>query len=216
MSAVASAVGSGLIGGIGSMIAGNTQAQAAQKAAQQANQTLDKTYNQVRSDESPYTGAGSSAIGTVSSDLQNGTGFAQPFTMSQFYNDPGYQFTLQQGENAVNNSAAAKGGLLSGATQKALAQYSTGLANQTYSDAYNRYLQTSNQDYNQLMGVANLGQNATQSVNQAGLNTGDQQAQNTYNSDIGAGNARAAGIMGATNALAGGATSLGQYYAMSK
>lgn len=213
MSVAANLIGGGLVKGIGSIIAGTQQAAGYQDAANQANQTLTNTNNQIRTDFTPYTSAGSSAITALNNNLQNGTGFAKNFTMSDFYNDPGYQFTLQQGQNAVNNSAAARGGLLSGGAAKGLASYNTGLANQTYNDAWNRYMQNRQQGYNELMGVAGMGQNALNTVSNAGLTTGTQQAQNTFNALTGAADARSAGIMGMGNGVGGGMSSLGQYYA---
>jgi hypothetical protein len=44
---------------------------------------------------------------------------------------PGYQFTLKQGLEAVNRSAAARGMAASGNTSAELARYATGLADQT-------------------------------------------------------------------------------------
>ena len=194
----------GVVSGISSIFASNAQ----QDAANKANAQLGGTLSNITDSQKPYTTAGNQAISTMSNDVANGTGFAKAFNMNDFYNDPGYQFTLQQGTNAVNNSAAAKGGLLSGAAAKGLANYTTGLANQTYGDAFNRYMQNRQQGYNELSGIANLGQSATQNVNNAALNVGNLQAQNT----IGAGNAQAAGIMGLANGLSGSMSNLGQYY----
>ena len=204
------ALSAGLMGagalaqGIGSIFASNAQ----QKAAGEANQTLGGALSSIKSSQTPYTNAGSQAISSLQNDLSNGSGFAAPFAMKDFYNSPGYQFTLQQGQNAINNSAAAKGGLLSGAAGKGLAQYSAGLANQTYNSAYSNYLQNRQQGYNELAGVAGMGQQATQNVNSATQNIAGQQAQNT----IGAGNAAAAGIMGMAGAAGSGANTLGQAY----
>lgn len=49
-----------------------------------------------------------------------------------FEQDPGYQFRLQQGEQAINRSAAARGGRLGGDTLKALNDYAQGQASQEY------------------------------------------------------------------------------------
>lgn len=65
--------------------------------------------------------------------------------------DPGYQFRLQEGTNAVQGSAAAKGSALSGATLKALAKYGQNYASNEYQNAYNRAYQTwagNTQQYN--------------------------------------------------------------------
>lgn len=216
MSFASSLVGAGIGGvtkGIGSIIAGNTQADAYRDAANQANSTLTDTYNKIRADYNPYTSVGSNAAGKLNNYLNN----TPQFKMADFYSDPGYQFTLQQGQNAVNNSAAARGGLLSGAAAKGLADYTTGLANQTYGDAYNRYMQNRQQTYNELTGATGIGMDATGAVSNAGLSTGSQQAQNTFNAISGAGNAQAAGIYGLTSGLGNAAQgTLAQYYASRK
>ena len=112
--------------------------------------------------------AGQNALNTIGQDQANGTGFATPFNPSTYIDTPGYQFQLQQGNNAIQSSAAATGGALNGGTLKALDQYTTGLANTTYGQAYNQYLQNSAQQYNQLYGVASLGENATATTGQQG------------------------------------------------
>ncbi len=61
------------------------------------------------------------------------------FTMQDYQADPGYQFRLDQGNKALNNSAAARGSLLSGATLKAIADYNSGAASQEYGAAQNRF-----------------------------------------------------------------------------
>lgn len=52
--------------------------------------------------------------------------------------DPGYQFRLNQGVDAIEGSAAARGGLFSGATGKSINDYAQNLASQEYQNAYNR------------------------------------------------------------------------------
>jgi hypothetical protein len=197
----------GAVGGITSLIAGNQQRNAATKAAQQGNQILTDANNTARSDLAPYRTAGTTALSKLTSTVTN----PQQFTMADFYNDPAYQFTLNQGNQAIERSAAARGGLLSGAAGKAIGQYTTNLANQTYGDAYNRYLQTRQQGYNELSGVAGLGLNATNSTVNAGVGTAGQQAGNLVNAITGAGNATAAGTVGAGNAIG---QSLSDYYLM--
>lgn len=53
-------------------------------------------------------------------------------------NDPGYQFTQQQGEQALNRSLGAQGGLFSGRALKEASYFNTGLASKYYGDAYAR------------------------------------------------------------------------------
>lgn len=55
-----------------------------------------------------------------------------------FQADPGYQFRQQQQQQAIERSAAAGGGLFSGATLSDLAQKSSQMASDEYGNAYNR------------------------------------------------------------------------------
>lgn len=76
-----------------------------------------------------------------------------------FEASPGYLFRLQEGQKAIERSAAARGGLYSGATMKAIDTYSQGVA----SDEYSNYV-------NRLAALAGVGQTATNSTAQAGQN----------------------------------------------
>jgi hypothetical protein len=131
---------------------------------------LSNANSQIQPMYSPYTQAGSTAL----SQEQQLTGPGGPltnqfsFNPSNLQNDPGYQFTLQQGQQALQRSAAAQGNLFSGGTLKSLAGYTTGTANQYFNDAYNRALSTFNTNQQQslnrvgaLSNIANLGYGAT-------------------------------------------------------
>jgi hypothetical protein len=64
-------------------------------------------------------------------------------------NSPGYQFRLNEGQDALNKSLSARGGLFSGRALKESQELGQGLADQTYKD----YI-------NQLYGLNSSGQNA--------------------------------------------------------
>jgi len=53
--------------------------------------------------------------------------------------DPGYLFRLSEGQKVLENSAAARGGLLSGQTGKALQQYGQNFASNEFGNIYDRY-----------------------------------------------------------------------------
>jgi hypothetical protein len=98
----------------------------------------------------------------------------QNFNMKQ---SPGYQFQLQQGLNSIQNSAAAGGGALSGATMKAMQQYGTGLAAQDYQNMFNNYMKqqgmgqdVQNQAYNQYAGQQKIGMENAQQTFEDQLN----------------------------------------------
>ena len=68
-------------------------------------------------------------------------------TWQEAYNDPGYQFALQQGQKALQGSAAARGMLNTSGTLKSLSNYNQQAAAQQYGNVYNRALQDYNVNY---------------------------------------------------------------------
>lgn len=80
--------------------------------------------------------------------------------------DPGYQFGLDQGNQALDRKIAASGGRVSGAAIKAGTRFATDYATTGYGAAYQR-----GQDrLNRLAALANVGQTATSGSAQAGAN----------------------------------------------
>lgn len=65
------------------------------------------------------------------------TPFSAP-SASDAMNDPGYAFSVQQGENALQNWAAAKGTLNDSGTANALTQYGQQSAGTQYQNVWNR------------------------------------------------------------------------------
>lgn len=64
------------------------------------------------------------------------------FDPSSLYDDPSYQFRLDQGQKALDRSGAASGRLLSGAQLQASSDYNQAAASQEYGNVYNRALGT--------------------------------------------------------------------------
>lgn len=134
------------------------------------------------------------------------------FTMDDYLEDPGYQFRLQQGEQAINRAAAAAGRYDSGRALKDLGEFNSGMASQEFGNAYNRWNNDQTNIFNRLSGVAGTGQQATNSLAQLGQNA----AANIGNIQLQAGNAAAAGKIGSANAwggaLGGVTNALAQYF----
>jgi hypothetical protein len=144
-------------------------------------------------------------------------GFTAP-TAAQAAATPGYQFAQQQGQLALQNSAAARGGLLSGNTAEALDQYSQGLADntyqQTYQNAFNTFNSNQANQYNRLASLAGVGQTSAAQLNSAGQAAANNigNISQTAGAQIGqsaqnAGAATASGYVGAANAINGGINS---------
>jgi hypothetical protein len=62
-------------------------------------------------------------------------------TAADVGNDPGYQFRVKEGQDALERSAAAKGTLLTGGTLKDLESYAQDLASTEYDKMYDRAVQ---------------------------------------------------------------------------
>lgn len=97
---------------------------------------------------------------------------------SGFQADPSYQFRLNEGQNALNRSLAAKGGLLSGSAVKAGQRYASDYASQEYGNYWNRLSQ-----------LAGFGAQSTATTSAANQNTGNSMANNMFQGA----NARASG-----------------------
>jgi hypothetical protein len=122
-----------------------------------------------------------------------------PFTMQQFQADPGYAFRLQEGLKALDRSAAARGGLLSGATLKGAQRYGQDLGSQEYTNAFNRYQIERQARLNPLQSLAGMSQTAANTLTGAA----GQFGQNLAEGAATMGNIRASGYMNQANALTG-------------
>lgn len=131
-----------------------------------------------------------------------GTSTNQQDAFAKFRNTPGYQFGMDEGNKSVQASAAARGGLNSGATLKSLMKFGNDYADQ---QGYTPYM-------NRLASLSGLGQTATNQIGQYGQNAANQMGQNTIN----AGQARAQGIYDKSNAWSNlgqqAAGAFGQWY----
>lgn len=141
-------------------------------------------------------------------------------------NDPGFQFREQQGDTALQNSAAARGGLLTGGTAKALTDFAQNDASNEYANVYNRALNNYNTNYNtftndqtnefnRLADLSGEGQVSANQLSTAGLNTANQVGSTllTAGNQIGnninnAGAANASGFVGGANAINSGISGL--------
>lgn len=149
------------------------------------------SYNQqLAASQSPQTTQGQAGFGDLN----------RKFTADDFTADPGYDFRLSEGMKGINNSAAARGGVLSGAALKAASKYNQNFASNEYSNVYNRFNTDQTNKFNRLASIAGVGQMANNQVAAAGTNMANNVSQN----QLGAGNARASGYVGQSNALTGG------------
>lgn len=108
-----------------------------------------------RNSTAPYNTFGQSFLDPATSTIGDARSFAnntQGYNqfMSTYTNTPAAQYQLQQADAVQNNSAAARGGLLSGSNQRALSTINNGIVAQGANTAYNEYLAGNNQQFGQL------------------------------------------------------------------
>jgi len=214
---VAGSVVVGTVGG--ALISTNAAKQAAKSQAAAADRVTDESgreYDQTRADNAPWRAAGETALGQLSSLTADGGDLNRRFTINDFIKDPGYDFRMKQGQQAIERSAAARGGALGGGTLKALSNYGQDYASNEYNNAFSRWNTENTQQYNRLAGLAGVGQTAN-AANQA---AGQANLQTMAGAQMGAANANAAaGIAGAnsiSNALNTGVNAWTYYQASKK
>lgn len=193
---IAGTVGSVAAGAM-SMKGASDQANAATKSSQTAIAEQQREFDLNQKNQAPWLNAGTNAVNKLQELLglgNAGSGNAdygslnKNFSASDFQTDPGYDFRLSQGAQALERSAAAKGSVLSGGTLKALTQYNQDFASNEYSNAYNRFQTNKATNFNQLASVSGYGQTA---ANQLGV-TGQAAAQNIGDLTVGGATAAAA------------------------
>lgn len=202
MSIGAAILGSAVIGGLATSQAADAQSDAASSSAAaqlQANreniELQREIFNQQREDNAPWRDAGRLAVEKLQAAINDGTFDLSKF---RFQEDPGYQFRMKEGVNALDASAAARGRLRSGAQDRAVTRYGQNLASDEFSRAWNRNAAAKTSNFNQLASLAQVGQVAN-AANQA---AGSNYATNAGNSTINMGNAIAQNAVNQGNATA--------------
>lgn len=207
--AAAATVAAAVVGGAVQADSASKASYAQRKAAADANATQQDQYNQTREDQAPYRALASEVgLPGIRNFLSSNN---NKITADQVMADPGYQFGLAQGNKNIQGSAAARGGLYSGATQRALSRFGSDYATSRFNDTYNRMETGRTNQFNRLATAAGIGQTANNQVAGAGQNY----ANNVSGNLIGAGNAQAAGTLAQGNAwgnaLNQGVSSYNQY-----
>ena len=209
-------IGGSIFGGLFGSNASNTAADQYIKALQQAQQFLQGQEQQGLQNYSPYLDAGKGATTTLSSLLGTpGQGLLTPWTQqftaptaAEAEQTPGYQFQLKAGEDAIQNSAAGKGSLLTGRTLGDLNNFAQGTAASNYQNvfnnaftqyqsAYKTFLDNQNNTYARLMGLSNEGLTAAGGAGNLITGVGGDIASLMGQQ----GAARAAGTIGSSNSL---------------
>lgn len=182
------------VAGAASQVINSNKAKNAQQAAiARANAGLQDEADQARDDYAPYRDTGTAATTALNGLMKD------PNSITK---DPGYQFGLGQGQQAIDRSAAGAGGLYSGATLKALERYGQNYAGTKLNDAYTRYGAAAQLGLNAVNGTTQSGQNAANNIANNTIGSGNVEAA----SDVANGTAISNGLNQAVAAYAGGGT----------
>lgn len=198
-------LGAAAIGGATSAIASSKAAKAQKYAADQSAAVQREMFERQVALQEPFRQGGLTAqnqilqlLGIGGDKTAAGYGsLAQPFGMDQFQQDPGYAFRQSEGMKALERSAAARGGLLSGSTLKGIQRFGQDLGSQEYQNAFNRYQVERANRLNPLQSLMGSGQSSANVLTGAAGNLGQGLSQ----SALQAGQARASGYIGTSNAL---------------
>ena len=157
--------------------AAGTSAAASRYAADIQKQMFDKQLEL----QEPWRQAGVTALNKLIPEATSYT----PFSYNAMTADPGYAFRLAEGQKALERSAAARGGLLSGAAGKALTRYGQDMGSQEYMNAFNRYQAERQARLGPLQSLAGVGQTAANTLGSAagtyGTNVGNLAMTNAAN-----------------------------------
>lgn len=147
--------------------------------------------------------------------MQNASGQYQPrssnfgsllknFDNSDFVQDPGYKFRLDEGLKGIDRATAARGGYDSGATLKALAKYNQDYASNEFGNAFNRDSTNKSRIYDFLSGVTNRGTGAKNTVASTAVGAANNAGNNLIAGANQQGAYQVAGAAGMNNAIQSG------------
>ena len=189
---------------IGSGIQSNAASNAVDAQAKSTEAAIAEQRRQFdlqRSDGAAYRDAGVNALSQFQT-LAN-----TPTTAADVMQDPGYQFGLDQGQQAIDRKVAAMGGRVSGAAIKAAGRFGTNYATTGYTAADQRR----NDRLNRLASLAGIGQSATN----ASASAGTAMANNIGGLVTGQGNAAGGGMLAQGNIWGNAANQLAALYGRS-
>lgn len=184
------------LGGKSTSDAAKKASKAQQKAAAEAAALQREMYQQTRTDLAPYRDAGTPAVKSILGMYGlDGSGAFDDADLAAFRSSPDYQVAMKEGIDALNNRYAARGELKSGRAMKGVMDYASDLGDKKLEQYMSR-----------LFGIAGMGQNSAAGTAAASMTTGGRLSDLA----LGAGQARAAGIVGSGNAWSDALSNLGE------
>jgi hypothetical protein len=178
---------------------------AATQGAERSQALQYQMFQEQKALQEPFRQAGVNALAKMQEQY---SGMPAAFTgQVNLGQDPGYAFRLSEGQKALDRSAAARGGLISGGAMKAAQRFGQDMGSQEYQNAYNRALTGYNANvsreatgYNRLASMAGVGQTSANTLTGAAGTYGSNVGNAMANQGINAGNAGMAGTRAMTSA----------------
>lgn len=167
--------------------AANTEADAAREAAA-ANAAMYAHSRQV----------GDTALDRIALGSQSGGEFNKPFSMADATNSSAEQEAQRAGSEVIQNSAAAKGGLIGSNVMQDLTKFGEANAAQYQKQAFDQYMADRSQQLGIQQSLAGIGMDSTKSV-----------ADTNANATLAAGGAMAGNQIAQGNAVTGTISQLG-------
>lgn len=197
-------VGSAVIGGVAVNQASKSQAKSAKAGMAAEKEMSDENLifqremaEQQREDFAPWREAGQRALVSIEQGIESGAFEVGNINLED---DPGYRVRMQEGIDALDASASARGRLLSGAQTRELTRYGQEQGSKEYANAYAREFNQKGRDFNILSSLSQGGQASAagqaQASSQLASTGGNIMAATGRTQNIGyqnVGNARASG-----------------------
>jgi hypothetical protein len=201
-----------------SLIGGQQQADATQNAANTSAAATDRAialqreqYQKQLELQKPFYDVGVNAL----PELVKASKYT-PFSMQNFQQDPGYAFRLKEGQQALDRSAAARGGLISGGALKAAQRYGQDMGSQEYMNAFNRYQTERAARLQPLQSLTGMSQTTANTLGTAGSNMAGNVGNAYMQQGVNQGNALLAGQQARSSSYGDIAKLFGQTYGGAK
>lgn len=185
------------------------------KAAERAGDTQLAMFHEASALLAPFTEGGESAFNAYLGDIgvpgfeKYATGnLPEIMTPEQYAKSAEFQFGREQGLDAIEHSAASRGGVLSGQAIRESQQFGQEYGLSKYEQYRSRAVGEQQRYLQNLFGAAQVGQASAAKTGAFGVQTGAGVAQ----TQLAAGQAQAQGILGQGQAISSGLENLGSIY----
>ena len=176
--------GANLAGGLMGASAAKKAAKAQAATAMEALKFHKAAYNETKENTQDYRNAGAEGVNLLSALLQD---------PNAIQDSAAYQFRRNEGLEALDRAALARGNAFSGAQAKGLQDYASGLASQEYGNQFQRLFNTAGMGLNATNTLANVATSTATNMGNLLQDAANYKAQGMANS----GNALMSGLGGA-------------------